>query len=262
MDFMTNPYLSVVIPVYNEERRIQDTLARVLRYLDRQTYDSEVIVVDDGSADQTREIVQGFMTDQLRISLLHNPHSGKAYTVRTGILAARSKYVFHADADLSTPIEDFDKFLPQLESGYEVVIGSRSGRLNAPWYRQIMSTVFTLLVRALVIRGLRDTQCGFKAYRTDAAQCIYQQTRLYAQAAEGLAVSRVTAGSDVEMLYIARRLGYRIREVAVQWTYAGHTKVSPLRDSLQAVIDLLRIRWYALSGAYAAKSAKAPQGSK
>ena len=125
-----------------------------------------------------------------------------------------------------------------------------------------MSAVFSLMVRLLVIRGLRDTQCGFKAYRTDAARRIYQQTRLYAQPAEGLAVPRVTAGSDVEILYIARRLGYRIREVAVQWTYAGHTKVSPIRDSMQAMVDLLRIRWYALSGAYSAKSAKAPQGSK
>lgn len=255
---MANPFLSVVIPVYNEERRIEDTLVRVLQYLDRQTYESEVIVVDDGSDDRTREIV----AEHHRLKLIRNPHSGKAYTVRTGVLAARGKYVFHADADLSTPIEDFDKFLPELEKGYEVVIGSRSGRMNAPWYRQVMSAVFPLMVRVLVIRGLRDTQCGFKAYRTDAAQCIYQQTRLYAQPAEGLAVPRVTAGSDVEILYIARRLGYRIREVAVQWTYAGDTKVSPVRDSLQAIIDLLRIRWNAIAGAYNTKGPKAVEDPK
>jgi hypothetical protein len=182
--------------------------------------------------------------------------------VRTGVLAEHGKYVFHADSVLSTPIVDFVKFFPELESGYEVVIGSRSGRMNAPWYRQVMSAVFPLMVRLFVIRGLRDTQCGFKAYRTDAAQCIYQQTHLYAKPAEGLAVPRVTAGSDVEILYIARRLGYRIREVAVQWTYAGHTKVSPVRDSLQAMIDLLHIRWHAINGGYAAKNAKAAQGSK
>lgn len=258
---MTNLFLSIVIPVYNEERRIADTLTRVLDYLGKQSYAGEIIVVDDGSQDNTLQIVQSFIAKHANISLITNPHSGKAFTVRTGVLAAQGLYVYHADADLSTPIEEFDKFLHELQQGADVVIGSRSGRLNAPWYRQIMSTVFTLMVRLLVIRGLQDTQCGFKAYRTEAAERIYQQTRLYSQAAVNLAAPRVTAGSDVEILYIARRLGYKISEVAVKWTYAGHTKVSPIRDSLQAVVDLLHIRWYATTGTYNAKRAEITQGS-
>lgn len=236
--------------MYNEEKRIQGTLDAVLAWLHEQPLSWELLMVNDGSTDRTAEIVETAMRNHPQITMINNPHSGKSYTLRTGILNARGEYVLHADADLSTPPDEFEKLLSPLHDGYDVAIGSRAGRTNAPWYRQLMSVGFPLLVRLLVVRGLHDTQCGFKAYRAQAAQDLFRRARLYAEPSESLKQPRVTAGSDVEILFLARQLGYKIKEVPVTWIYAGHTKVNPLQDSLLAVMDMLRIRWYGLTGVY------------
>lgn len=242
--------LSLIIPMYNEEKRIHGTLNQVLAWLTEQPLSWEMILVDDGSSDSTVDIVEQVAGTYQQIHLIRNPHSGKAYTIRTGILAARGQYALHADADLSTPPREFGRLIAALREGYDVAIGSRSARRNAPWYRQIMSIGFPLLVRAIAVRGLHDTQCGFKAYRTEVARDLFTRARLYSSASESLQRARVTAGSDVEILFLAQKMGYRIKEVPVEWTYAEHTKVNPIRDSVQAVMDIFRIRWYELTDTY------------
>jgi dolichyl-phosphate beta-glucosyltransferase len=242
--------LSLIIPMYNEEKRIRSTLTQVLTWLTEQPLSWEMILVDDGSRDSTVNIVEQVTITHQQIHLIRNPHSGKAYTIRTGILKARGHYVLHADADLSTPPREFSKLITALQEGYDLAIGSRSARRNAPWYRQVMSIGFPLLVRAVAVRGLHDTQCGFKAYRTEVARDLFTRARLYSSPSESLQRARVTAGSDVEILFLAQKLGYRVKEVPVVWTYAEHTKVNPIRDSVQAVLDIFRIRWYEFTGIY------------
>ena len=242
--------LSIIVPAYNEEKRLPSTLDRLNRFIRATGINCELIIVDDGSKDNTREIVRGVMRDNASLRLIENPHSGKAYTVRTGLMQARGLYALHADADLSTPPEEFLKLVDALKSGYDVAIGSRDGRPGAPWYRLLMSAAWRVLVSVVVVSGFRDTQCGFKAYRTAVAQHILQHTLLYNTPAESLTTASVAAASDVEMLYVARRLGYRIAEVPLVWMHHDESKIRPMQDSLNAFAELLRIRWFAISGAY------------
>ncbi len=244
------PYLSIVIPAYNEERRLPRTLERLFDPQVMLPSPFEVIIVDDGSRDGTAQIVRDAMAQHAEIRLLQNPHSGKAYTVRTGILAARGRYCLHADADLSTPPIEFRRLVEALEAGAEIAIGCRCGRPGAPAYRLLMSNGWKLLVRLLGLGNFQDTQCGFKAFRTAAVHEIYARTRLYNNPARSLANPSVTAAADVEVLYIAQRLGYNIAEVSLDWVHAEDTKIQPLRDSAHAFVDLLRIRWFALTRRY------------
>jgi dolichyl-phosphate beta-glucosyltransferase len=234
------PTLSIIVPAYNEEKRLPSTIDRLTLF----------IVVDDGSNDKTRDIVRAAMQHHSNLRLIANPHSGKAYTVRTGLIQARGAYALHADADLSTPPEEFIKLINALKAGNDVAIGSRAGRPGAPWYRLLMSATWSVLVSLVVVRGFRDTQCGFKAYRTPVARHVLQHTLLYNTPAQSLTTASVAAASDVEMLYIARKLGYKIAEVQLQWLHHDESKIRPMQDSIYAFAELLRIRWFALSGAY------------
>ncbi|HEY3343122.1 MAG TPA: dolichyl-phosphate beta-glucosyltransferase [Anaerolineae bacterium] len=244
------PVLSIIVPAYNEEKRLPTTLDRLTRYISQAGEPCELIVVDDGSRDNTRQIVRDAMKHQPTLRLIENPHSGKAYTVRTGLLQARGMYVLHADADLSTPPEEFKKLVDSLKSGYDVAIGSRAGRPGAPWYRLLMSGTWRILVSLVVVRGFHDTQCGFKAYRTPVAHKLLMHTLLYNSPAQSLTTASVAAAADVEMLYLARRFGYKVAEVPLVWMHADESKIRPMQDSLKAFGELLRIRWYALRGAY------------
>ncbi len=245
------PGVSVVIPAYNEEKRLPETMERLFGYIeDRQLSDLEIIIVDDGSTDNTREIISAAQQEYPILRLIENPHSGKSYTIRTGLLAARGPYAIHADADFSTPPEEFFKLLEPLESGYDVAIGVRHGRPGAPFYRKLISRGWRMLVALLVVRGFRDTQCGFKAYRTATARHILKHTRLYSSPEDSLRSARVTAAADVEMLFIAHILGYRVQQVTLGWHHAGDTKMNPYRDSLKAFFDLFIIRWNYLRGRY------------
>lgn len=245
--------MSVVIPAYNEERRLPQTLDRVYGYLAGQNYPSEILVVDDGSSDQTAAVVKSFTRDHARLRLIQNDHRGKGYTVRTGMLAARGHIVLFSDADLSTPIEDVEKLMPWFERGFDIVIGSREGsgaqRIKEPFYRHFMGRVFNFVVRALTVRGIQDTQCGFKAFRDDVAQDIFSRVQLYGERARRVANGMVTA-FDVEVLFIGRKSGYRIKEVPVQWRYGTETKVSPLKDSWRNFRDVVIVRWNDLRGRY------------
>jgi len=254
------PYLSVVIPAYNESRRLPANLPKVFAYLDGQPYAAEVIVVDDGSEDDVASIVERFQKEHPNLRLIRNPHRGKAYTVRTGVLAARGCYIFQCDADLSMPVEELAKLLKALEEGYDVVVGWRARRYHLPWYRQIMSLIYHLVVQAIVVRGVRDTQSGFKCYRRPVAHDIFRRTMLYSGEAEikGPAVT----GFDVEILFLAQQSGYRIKEVPVEWYYAERSTVNPIKDSLRNLGDVIRVRLNDLQGKYRhARAAKGDMGA-
>ena len=250
---MERPYLSIVIPAYNEERRLPRTLERVFAYMQAKPYTIEVVVVDDGSTDKTASVVEGMLSTHPNLRLIRNDHRGKAYTVRTGVLAARGYYVLFCDADLATPIEEWDKLASHLEAGYDIAIGSREGagaiRYGEPWYRHLMGRVFNLIVRIVAVGHFQDTQCGFKAFRYEVAQDLFRQVRLYADDAPRVKGAAVT-GFDVELLFLALKRGYRVKEVPVEWHYGTETKVHPLRDSLRNLRDALMVRWNDLRGVY------------
>jgi glycosyltransferase involved in cell wall biosynthesis len=244
------PVVSIIIPAYNEAQRLPATLPRVLAFAESLGLPFEIVVVDDGSTDGTRQLVRDVAAAYPEVRLIENPHSGKAFTVRTGMLQAAGRYAVQADADLSTPPAEFARLIAALDAGAHVAIGSRAGRPGAPWYRNVMSYSWRVLVGTLGVRGFQDTQCGFKAYRAETARQVFSRTLLYNAPAQGLKKARVTAASDVELLVIARRLGYTIAEVPLEWNYAENTKISPVRDSLWAFVDLLRISRHLMRGAY------------
>lgn len=247
------PLVSVVIPAYNEEMRLPETLEQVLAYLERQDYPWEVIVVDDGSEDRTAEIAEGFARQYPAVRVIRNPHRGKGYTVRTGMLAGQGDYILFSDADLATPIEELEKLLAYLERGYDVAIGSREGvgavRHGEPWFRHFIGRVFNLLVRLVAVGDFQDTQCGFKAFRQQAARDIFSSLRLYGEDAPEIKGGAVTA-FDVELLFLALKKGYKVKEVPVVWRYGKHSKVNPLRDSIHMFRDVLAVRWNDWRGLY------------
>lgn len=239
----------MVIPTYNEARRLPITLPKVFSYLEEQPYSAEVIIVDDGSEDHTTSVVEGFCNDYAYLRLIRNPHYGKAYTVRTGVLAAKGQYIFQCDADLSMPIEELGKLLQALEEGYDLAIGSRVKRYHFPWYRRLMSFIYHLIVEIVAVKGVRDTQCGFKCYRGSVAREIFQQAVLYSAPGAEIKGPAVT-GFDVEILFLAQKAGYRIKEIPVEWYYAAASTVNPIKDSLRNLGDVIRVRLNDLQGRY------------
>lgn len=236
---MSEPALSVVIPAFNEAVRLPGTLRRIRDFLAGSSY--EIVVVDDGSRDGTAESARHAGGDALRV--LRDPvNRGKGSAVRRGMLAARGAHRLMTDADLSTPIEELPRLMAPARSGCPVVIASRAlpgarVEVHQPWLRENMGRVFNLLVRALLLPGLRDTQCGFKLFEAEAAQQVFALAR-----SDGFAF-------DVEVLVISRRLGHRIEEIPVTWRNDAATRVDNVRGFL-AFLDLLRIRWNAWTGSY------------
>lgn len=231
-------------------------LDKVEHFLSKKKYSYEVIIVDDGSTDGSVGFVKQFAKDNSNFRIIENPHLGKGGAVATGILNSRGEYVLFSDMDQATPIEEIDKLLPYFNppagGGYDVVIGSRrSQRKGAPWTRRLMARGMIFLRTFLVsMRGISDTQCGFKMFKKDAAQKIFNKVNKLHNNFKKVSGSNVSAGFDVELLYIASKMGYRIKEVPVNWLYVETRRVSPIKDSIEGFMDLLRIKIKALKGEY------------
>lgn len=239
------PELSLIIPAFNEEHRLKETISAVASYLEHRGLGIEVVLVDDGSTDRTATIARDAASQKPWLHVLSIPHRGKAAALRSGMRAARGELVAFSDADLATPLGFLEDLRRAVEAGCDIAIGSREGagarRLGEPHYRHVMGRAFNWLVRMLVLPGIQDTQCGFKLFRREVVAEILQRSRLYADPSETISGPRVTA-FDVEMLVVARRRGYRICPVPVVWTYGEQSKVNPVRDTWHNLTDVLRVR--------------------
>lgn len=246
------PYLSIVIPAYNEEKNIRlGALDKVSRYLEHQKYKWEVLLVNDGSSDETITLLTTFAGANKGFSVIDDPHRGKAATVMSGMLKAQGEIVLFTDLDQATPLTEVEKLLPWFQNGYDVVIGSRSSRrAGAPLLRRFMARGFMFL-RSLILglRRISDTQCGFKAFRREVAAEIFHKIKLYRDM-QTVSGSMVTAGFDIEVLFLAKQLGYKIKEVPVEWHYVETRRVNPIKDSIQGFMDIVRIRVNAARGLY------------
>jgi len=250
---MSQFLLSVVIPSYNEMGNLQKgILNKIQKYLDRQSYNYEVIVVDDGSTDDSREFINKFTKEEKEFHLIENSHSGKAGAVTAGMLKAKGDYVLFTDMDQATPIEELEKLMPYIEHGYDVVIGSRSGnRKGAPLTRKIMAKSMMILRSTIVgLPEIKDTQCGFKLFSKEAARNIFEKVRDSHHGFKTIHGSAVTAGFDIELLFIAKNMKYKIKEVPVEWLYVETRRVSPIKDSVEGFFELFKIRRNINSGKY------------
>lgn len=252
LELVPRPRLSLIIPAFNEQPRIRQTLEESWAYLSAQPYSFELILSDDGSTDETRSIGEGFQEVHPETRVVSITHGGKAAAIRAGMKAACGEIIVFTDADLATPISYLQQFVSAIENGADVVIGSREGkgatRVGEPIYRHLMGRAFNRVVQTLMLPGIHDTQCGFKAFTRFAATEIGRRARLYADH-ETIAVARVTA-FDVEMLVIARKLGLKIVEIPVVWTYGDHSKVNPIRDTVTNLRDIAAVKLNALRNAY------------
>lgn len=241
---MAHPQLSIVIPAYNESARIDDALERVMSCVAEQGWDAEVLVVDDGSKDDTAAIVQRWMTTHPRLHMVKNPgNKGKGYSVRNGLLQAAGEIVMFTDADLSAPMEEAERLIAALADGADVAIGSRwmdrtRQTIHQPLYRQFFGRCFNWITRTVMGLPFKDTQCGFKAFKRPAAQVIFRLQTIERW------------GFDPEILFIARKLKYVIREVPVTWGHDERSRMSYLKDGMKMLEDMARIRANSLAGRY------------
>lgn len=241
---MEKIFLSIVIPIHNEERRLPSTIEQALQFLSQQTYPSELILVENGSQDRTLEIANTYAARYPDIRVIQEQARGKGLAVRRGMLAARGEYRFMADADFSMPPQEINRFLPPMLNDVDIAIASREApgavRYGEPAYRHFIGRIFNFMIRLLALPGFQDTQCGFKCLRGEVAEALFPCLTL-----TGLAF-------DVELLFIARKRGYRIVELPIPWYFNADSKVQVLRDSIEMARDLLRIRLNSLQGRYCA----------
>ena len=239
---MKSLFLSIIIPVYNEENRLPHAMEQVFAFLEKQAYPGEVLVIENGSTDGTLQLAQQYAREYPNLRVFHEPEPGKGNAVRRGMTEARGSYRFVCDVDLSMPVEEINHFLPPALTGFDIAIASREApgavRYNEPYYRHLTGRVFNCLIRLLVLPDIQDTQCGFKCFRAAVAEDIFRYQTL-------------TGWSfDVEILHIACQRGYRITEVPIRWYYSTESKIHILRDSWRMFLDLLTIRRNARRGIY------------
>jgi len=241
---MAHPRLSIVIPAYNECMRIEGTLARVLECVNHRQWDAEILVVDDGSTDNTVDIVQRWMARHDRLHLVKNPgNRGKGYSVRNGLLQSAGDIVMFTDADLSAPIEEAERLIDAIDAGADVAIGSRwldkqKQTVHQPMYRRFFGRCFNWVTRKVIGLPFKDTQCGFKAFRRDAAQTIFRLQTIERW------------GFDPEILFIARKLKFSIVEVPVTWGHDERSRISYLKDGMKMLEEMAEIRTNSLRGRY------------
>ncbi|MCX7928181.1 MAG: glycosyltransferase family 2 protein [Patescibacteria group bacterium] len=243
-------FLSVVIPAYNEVSNLRNkVLDEVYNYLKKQNYSWEVLVVNDGSTDDTSKMVLDFVKRHKNFYLYNEPHRGKAATVIAGMLKAKGEIILFTDMDQATPIDQLEKILPEFDNNVDIVIGSRSGREGAPLVRRAMAAGFSIL-RYLILRlPYKDTQCGFKAFKKNAARVIFKKMKVFRNNQQ-IKGSAVKAGFDLELLYIARKLSLQVREVPVKWHHKGTVRVNPIKDSIDGLFDLIKVRLNSIMGKY------------
>jgi glycosyltransferase involved in cell wall biosynthesis len=241
---LTHPQYSIVIPAYNEAARIGRALSSVSGCIGKHEWDAEVLVVDDGSTDNTAALVEAWATEHPEIRLIRNERNrGKGYSVRNGMLRAGGEIVMFTDADLSSPIEEAERLFAAIAAGADVAIGSRwlvGKRIvhKQPFYRRFFGRCFNVLTRTIMRLPFADTQCGFKAFRREAAQLVFGLQRIERW------------GFDPEILFIGIKRGLRITEVPVTWGHDERSRISYLRDGMQMLIELVYVRWNALTGRY------------
>jgi len=245
-------YLSVVIPSYNEKVNLRKgVLDKIDHYLTRQKYSYEVIIVDDGSNDGSYEFSEEFARDNKSFRVIKGEHSGKAGAVTKGMLEAKGEIRMFTDMDQATPIEEVGKLLPYFSKGYDIVIGSRTTRVGSPFSRRVMSKSMIVLRKITVgINQIHDTQCGFKMFSSESAENLFKKISKLHNGFSKINGSNVTAGFDVELLYIGSRKGYKIKEVPVEWLYVESRRVSPIKDSINGLLDLFQISSNKLMGKY------------
>jgi len=238
----TNLLLSIIIPAYNEALRLPQTLPEIVRFVNDQSFEAEVIIVDNNSSDDTHIIASQFADEHAFIRVLTEPIQGKGAAVRKGMLNAEGNYIFMADADLSMPIQEVTKFIPPELDAFDVAIGSRevkgAVRYDEPGYRHLMGRIFNLVVKVLAVPGFQDTQAGFKCFRKSIAIDI-----LACQQIQGWAF-------DVELLFIAQKRGYQIVEVPIHWYFRENSRISPLKDAMDMFQEVVRIRRNDMRGLY------------
>lgn len=249
---MAKIYLSVVIPSYNEVSNLKrGVLTQVIKYLNKQDYTWEVILSDDGSSDGTLDQLQMFAKNQPNVKVLANPHRGKGPTVQSGLLAAKGEWRLFTDFDQSTPLKEIEKLF-EFSDRYPIIIGSReiSGAIRdkEPLHRHVMGKGFNTLVQTLAVPGIFDTQCGFKLFSAKAAVEVFEKLIVYG--GDQPRHDAFTGAFDVEALFLARKLGFAIKEVPIMWQHHHTDRVSPIKDSLRMLRDILRIRVAHLQGKY------------
>ena len=239
---MNKPLLSIIIPAHNEEARLPRALETISAFLAEQSYAAEILVVENGSHDRTLEIAREYEARIENLRVFHEEARGKGLAVKRGMLEACGEYRFICDTDLSMPIEEVNRFIPPAQTNIDVVIASREAqgavRYDEPAYRHFIGRVFNTLVRVLALPGLQDTQCGFKCFRDEVAEKVFTL-----QTMPGMAF-------DVEALFIARRMGYKIEEVPIPWYFDADSRVRLVQDSMKMAVDLLAIRRNARQGLY------------
>lgn len=243
----------MVIPSYDEMTNLRKgVLEKVQHFLERKKISYEVIVVDDGSTDGSVEFVESFVKENPRFFLLKNSHTGKAGTVTAGMLKAKGEYILFTDMDQATPIEEIQKLLPYFQEGYDIVIGSRNNeRKGSPPLRLFISRANMFLRKRLVgLPTIYDTQCGFKAFKKEVAHKIFKKVNEIHKGYRNISGSNVSSGFDVEVLYIAQKMGYKIKEVPVSWLYVESRRVNPIKDSIEGLKALFTIRENSLKGIY------------
>lgn len=237
------PFLSIVIPAYNEEQRLPASLEKIDSFLEQQSYDAELLIVDNGSTDRTVSVASEFAESRPWVRVVKAAVRGKGLAVKIGMQVATGEFRFICDADLSMPIEEITKFLPPQSEGYDVLMATREGqgaqRIGEPLYRHLMGRIFNLIIKLAALPGIQDTQCGFKMFSRKAAEDLFSVQQM------------VGIGFDVELLFIARKRGYRIREVPIIWYFDPDSRMRLIYDSLYILLEIQQIHLNWHRGVYA-----------
>jgi dolichyl-phosphate beta-glucosyltransferase len=243
---VASPFLSLIVPAYNEETRLPTTLQKINDYLKTQPFTSEVLVIENGSNDRTYSIAQDFVRDHENFKAQRTTERGKGLAVRQGMLSATGEYRMMLDADLSMPVDQIGHFLPPAQKEMDIVIASREApgavRYDEPSYRHIGGRVINAMIKLLALPKLQDTQCGFKCFRAKVAEDLFSQQTIMGWS------------FDVEILYIARLRGYSITELPIPWYFSEQSHVRPIHDALHLFLDLVQIRYNSLRGVYGHKA--------